>query len=84
MIGYHSLWEFAEVAMKIGAVVLAIWLIIGVIAGAQRGYYGGEASCTRAGTIVVTVLAGPLNYVGVNPKVSCHLPKPSGAGMPGG
>ena len=27
----------------------------------------------------VTILAGPLNYVGANPKVSlsCHLPQPS-------
>jgi len=25
----------------------------------------------------MTILAGPLNYVGVNPKVSCHLPQPS-------
>jgi len=25
----------------------------------------------------VTILAGPLNYVGVNPKVSCHVPQPS-------
>jgi hypothetical protein len=24
-------------------------------------------------------LAGPLNYVGVNPKVDCHVPKPSGS-----
>ena len=24
-----------------------------------------------------TVAAGPLNYVGVNPKVSCHVPTPS-------
>jgi hypothetical protein len=28
---------------------------------------------------VVTILAGPLNYVGVNPKVDCHVPKPSGS-----
>jgi hypothetical protein len=26
---------------------------------------------------VATVAAGPLNYVGVNPKVSCHMPSPS-------
>jgi hypothetical protein len=30
-----------------------------------------------AGTIVVTVVAGPLNYAGVNPKISCHTPQPS-------
>ncbi len=28
-------------------------------------------------TIVVTVVAGPLNYLGVNPKVNCRLPQPS-------
>lgn len=61
------------------AVVLAIWLIIGVIAAGQRHYFTGSSSesCTGAGTILVTILAGPLNYVGVNPKVSCRVPQPS-------
>ena len=27
--------------------------------------------------IAVTILAGPLNYVGVDPKISCHVPQPS-------
>jgi len=26
---------------------------------------------------VLTILAGPLNYVGVNPKVKCKTPQPS-------
>ena len=56
------------------------FLIIGAIAGAQRHYYSGNiSSCTKASTILVTILAGPLNYVGVNPKVNCHVPKPSGS-----
>jgi hypothetical protein len=63
--------------MRIGAILLVIWLIIGVIAGAQRNYYTGSVSCARAGTILVTILAGPLNYVGVNPKIHCTVPKPS-------
>jgi hypothetical protein len=63
--------------MRIGAVLLIIWLVIGGIAGAQRHYYSGSATCTKASTVVVTVLAGPLNYLGVNPKVHCHVPKPS-------
>jgi len=25
----------------------------------------------RAGTVIVTIVAAPLNYAGVNPKVSC-------------
>jgi hypothetical protein len=59
--------------MGAGSVVLMIWLIIGVIAAGQRGYFGAVApSCSNAGPIVVTIPAGPLNYVGANPKVSCH------------
>jgi hypothetical protein len=64
--------------MRIVTVLLLVWLIIGAIAGGQRNYYSGSAAnCARASTIAVTVLAGPLNYVGVNPKISCQLPKPS-------
>jgi hypothetical protein len=64
--------------MRAGGLVLLIWLIIGAIAAGHRGYYGSSpASCAGAGTIIATIAAGPLNYVGVNPKVSCHLPSPS-------
>jgi hypothetical protein len=64
--------------MRVGGLVVLIWLIIGVIAAGQRGYYGSSAeSCAGAGTIIATIAAGPLNYVGVNPKISCHLPSPS-------
>jgi len=34
-------------------------------------------SAPKAGTIAVTILAGPLNYTGVNPKVNCTVPQPS-------
>ena len=64
--------------MRIGTIILIAWLIIGAIAGGQRHYYNGSAeSCAKAGTIIVTVLAGPLNYIGVNPKIVCQEPKPS-------
>jgi hypothetical protein len=64
--------------MRAGVLILVIWLVIGAIAAGQRGYYSSEpGNCTRAGTIAATVAAGPLNYVGVNPKVSCHAPSPS-------
>jgi hypothetical protein len=63
----------------IGTILLVIWLVIGVIAAAQRGYFsGGDTNCASVSTIVVTIIAGPLNYVGVNPKVDCpELPQPS-------
>jgi len=62
--------------MKVLGTVLIIWVIIGAIAGAQRHYYNRDPGCARTGTIIVTVLAGPLNYVGANPKVKC--PHPAG------
>ena len=58
--------------MRLGSIILVIWLVIGVIAAGQRGYYSKLPSCANAGTVIVTILAGPLNYGGVNPKVSCH------------
>lgn len=71
--------------MRIGSLVLLVWLIIGVVAAVQRDYFDdGEANCADAGNIVLTVVAGPLNYLGVNPKVDCDdlnldvdLPEPS-------
>jgi len=70
-----SLWMAFTGNMRIGPVLLIVWLIIGAIAGGQRHYYDSSTTnCAKAGTITVTVLAGPLNYVGVTPKISC---KPS-------
>jgi hypothetical protein len=57
--------------MRIGSVILVIWLVVGLIASAQRGYFNDKVTCATAGTVIVTVLAGPLNYLGVNPKVAC-------------
>ena len=64
--------------MRIGSVLLNAWLAIGAIAGGQRHYYNGSVNnCVKAGTIALTIIAGPLNYVGVNPKISCKTPQPS-------
>lgn len=64
---------------RLVTVVVVVWLLIGVLATYQRGYFKSDPSnCAKAGTVVVTVLAGPLNYLGVNPKVTCSTPQPSG------
>jgi hypothetical protein len=63
---------------SIGALLVVLWLVIGVLAAAQRGYFSsGDTSCATAATIALTIVAGPLNYVGVNPQVNCELPQPS-------
>jgi hypothetical protein len=60
------------------AVIVLLWLQIGTLAAFQRGYIqGAQATCAQTSTILVTVLAGPLNYLGVNPKIDCSLPQPS-------
>jgi hypothetical protein len=64
--------------MHIGSTLLVMWLIVGAVAAGQRGYYNQPAgSCTQASTTAVTILAGPLNYAGVNPKIDCTAPQPS-------
>lgn len=59
-------------------IFLLLWLIIGAVASGQRGYYSTTGlTCSRGATIAVTIVAGPLNYLGVNPQISCSWPTPS-------
>jgi hypothetical protein len=60
-------------------VVIVVWLVIGAIAAAQRGYFGNDkdVDCKQASDTALTIVAGPLNYMGVNPKVKCNAPSPS-------
>lgn len=64
--------------MRIGSIIVIIWLIIGAVAAGQRDYFSNDVdNCSQVGTIVVTIIAGPLNYVGLNPKLACEAPQPS-------
>jgi ABC-type cobalt transport system substrate-binding protein len=60
-------------------ILVVLWLLIGLLAAFQRDYFGGKdkPSCAKVSNIVLTIVAGPLNYVGVNPKVKCQVPQPS-------
>jgi hypothetical protein len=67
-----------RVVIRVVAVLVLLWLIIGAIAAWQRDYFSGSnTSCAKVGTITVTILAGPLNYLGVNPKIKCNVSSPS-------
>ncbi|WP_433681944.1 hypothetical protein [Nocardia sp. CA-119907] len=68
-----------EPYFRFGSLLVLIWLVIGVVAAGQRHYFdSGPVNCAGFGTIAVTTLAGPLNYMGVNPKVAdCNVPQPS-------
>ena len=55
-------------------VLVVVWLVIGALAAAQRGYFqGSDANCAKLSTVAVTIITGPLNYVGANPKIDCAL-----------
>lgn len=64
---------------RLGTVLVVVWLVIGVLAATQRGYVTrrGDASCAKVSNLAVTIVAGPLNYLGVNPKIHCTTPQPS-------
>ena len=59
-------------------VTVIVWMFIGGVAAEQRGNFAGATpTCSAVGEISLTVAAGPLNYQGVNPDVTCTLPQPS-------
>ena len=65
--------------MSRGTLLLFIWLIVGAVAAGQRGYFNtaNHLGCSTSATIALTIAVGPLNYLGVDPSVSCGWPKPS-------
>ncbi|MVU83856.1 hypothetical protein GPX89_42340 [Nocardia sp. ET3-3] len=82
--GYYDERSYRGYGVRYGGgftVLLFIWLLIGVIAAGQRHYYdNAPTNCAGTGTIAVTILAGPLNYAGVNPKIhecNVNVPQPS-------
>ncbi|CAI9406917.1 hypothetical protein [Nocardioides sp. T2.26MG-1] len=62
-------------------IIVIVWLVIGAAAAWQRGYFGDDqdVNCKTAGDTSLTIVAGPLNYLGANPKVDCNVevPQPS-------
>ncbi len=64
---------------KLIGIIVLVWLVIGALAAYQRDYFTDkrDVTCKTTSDTVLTVLAGPLNYVGVNPKVKCSVPQPS-------
>lgn len=63
-------------------IIIVVWLVIGAAAAYQRGYFGDDrdVTCKTASDTALTIVAGPLNYMGVNPKIDCgdvDVPEPS-------
>lgn len=60
-------------------IIVVVWLVVGMFAAFQRGYFGDErkARCVTVADIALTAAAGPLNYFEFNPRVKCSRPRPS-------
>jgi hypothetical protein len=54
-------------------ILVLIWFILGVSSANERGYFdaGRNHDCTFIGSALLTVVAGPINYAGLDPKASC-------------
>lgn len=70
-------------AAPVVSALLAVWLLIGLLAAYQRDYFDGRVdNCNKLASIAATIVVGPLNYAGVNPKIDCkavdiNVPQPS-------
>ena len=57
--------------ISVGALALIVWLFIGAVAAGQRHYYSSsDPGCSRVASAAVTIMAGPLNYVGADTRRS--------------
>lgn len=60
------------------SILIFVWIAIGAAAAGQRGdYTPAGLGCSGGATIAITIAAGPLNYIGVDPTIACRWPSPT-------
>ncbi len=54
-------------------ILVIIWFVVGASAAHERGYFDvhHQRTCKFVGSAALTVVAGPLNYIGVHPRAYC-------------
>ena len=54
-------------------ILVIIWFVLGASVANERGYFdtGSDHDCTFIGSALLTVVAGPINYLGVTPRAAC-------------
>jgi hypothetical protein len=69
-------------ASRVFGTVVFVWVVIGALAAWERAYFQKlPTDCAHVATIAGVISAGPLNYLGLNPRLdSCHmqLARPNG------
>jgi hypothetical protein len=53
--------------------VAIIWFVLGASVADQRGYFDSHVNrnCTFVGSALLTVVTGPVNYLGIHPRAHC-------------
>ena len=54
-------------------ILVIVWFVLGVSVANDRGFFDTNAdrTCTFVGSGLLTVVAGPINYLGVHPRAAC-------------
>lgn len=54
-------------------ILVVVWFVLGCSVANDRGYFDANADrdCTFIGSALLTVVVGPVNYLGVHPQASC-------------
>ena len=63
--------------MRIGAVLLIVWLVIGAVAAGQRHYYNGSAQLRQGRHHRPDDCCRPSQLLRREPETSCKAPQPS-------
>jgi hypothetical protein len=54
-------------------ILVVVWFVLGCSVANDRGYFNARSNhdCTFIGSGLLTVIAGPINYLGVHPRADC-------------
>jgi hypothetical protein len=54
-------------------ILVIVWFVLGCSVANDRGYFDASANrdCTFIGSALLTVVVGPVNYLGVHPRAAC-------------
>jgi hypothetical protein len=54
-------------------ILVIIWFVFGASSANDRHYFRSDypRDCSHVGSAALTVVAGPLNYAGLNPHAYC-------------
>jgi hypothetical protein len=54
-------------------IVVIIWFVLGASVANDRGYFDTSKprNCSFVGSAMLTVVAGPINYLGFHPRAVC-------------